>query len=266
MEVENKKWLIVFIIVLISCSATKTDMIAEQPETQNFKPYVIIEEESVPPYIVCEELGYQILKEEDRPQAEISQEQMIDEIMALWTLFFEDGSAPPDDPRRMKFFEYATFVVDAVRLYQQKNDTEMVLPRNSDVHLLVAMLMTKESSLRPEVVGALGEVGMMQVHGKALAGYAPDKVKENPRIGVRLGVRWLTHSMWLCHPEGIDQGEVWASFQWIETLSAYAAGDRGMKKPGECYKIRVARERVDKLMEYKGRISNRPDLLYEEEY
>ncbi len=75
-------------------------------------------------------------------------------------------------------------------------------------HILVAILAFKESSYRTEAVGGRGEIGLMQVHGKATNG-----CDLTSRVGqLQCGSRWLGKAYEKCGT-------------WQGALSAYASGN-----------------------------------------
>src|SRR5688572_18916899 len=54
---------------------------------------------------------------------------------------------------------------------------------------LIVALAFRESSWRPDAVGRRGEVGLMQVHGRAMGGLDRTQASD-PRVNVGLGTRW----------------------------------------------------------------------------
>lgn len=196
---------------------------------------------------------------EPEPEAETpeylwNRDEAVSKIILYWELFFEDGDAPIEDKRRKNFERYAGYVYNAVRYYQEHDtDAGGRLPRDNSAFELVATIITFESSVRADVVGPEPrcEVGLMQVWGKALAGYDREEVRKKPRLGVMLGVRWLASRIPECYPENIGDYN-WDDMDWLGPMSVYAAGERGMYD-GKCLRLNVARERVDRMIEYRMR-------------
>jgi len=194
------------------------------------------------------ELEEQSIQEEAIEVTE--REQKIQEVVALWNMFYDDQGVKWNK-RRAKFPEYAGYLVDAVKMYED-NPTDIggQLPANTDNHLIVATMVTLESAVKPEVVGFLkGEVGLLQIHGRAaLAGHTKKEVKNNPKLGLILGVRWLAYHTQFCDQKsGLDN--------WKQSLSLYGAGLRGGRRAdGSCKEIRVARKRVRLAKFYRTRI------------
>lgn len=62
---------------------------------------------------------------------------------------------------------------------------------------LLAGITFRESSWRPEAIGSRGEVGLFQLHGRALAGVPPLMAME-PETNVRLGRQWLDYAARVC--------------------------------------------------------------------
>ncbi len=184
---------------------------------------------------------------------------MVGEVVKLWTMFYDDELAPTDDPRRTKFQELAEYLVDAIIMYENEpTDIGGQLPKNADTHLLLATLITKESSVSPNVVGSLGEVGLMQLHGLSLAGYDPELVRNNTKLGVILGVRWFTYQTSLCKPNKISvDKDSWRIEDWSGPLSAYAGGPKAInKKTGKCQTYTLATNRINLTKMYRTRINS----------
>jgi hypothetical protein len=240
--------------IIKSCSGTPV----EAKEFKNVEVPVVdkFELQSNPHGIdfesICKDVMSHRLSEADIPEAEISREEMISDITTIWEIFFKDNGTGPGDIRRKYFEQNAGFLADAILMYQNEpTDIGGKLPIHYSTHYLLATAITLESSVDKEVSeGDLGEIGMLQVHGKALAGYDPEVVKRNTRLGILLGVRWLAAHVPKCYPEGYDE---WNSHMWLGPMSLYAAGDKGYRKDGKCKKIDAARKRVDLFRMYRPR-------------
>lgn len=81
---------------------------------------------------------------------------------------------------------------------------------------LMLALFHRESSLRADVVGARGEVGLGQLHGVALYGHTAEAVTADVSLQVALAARWLAHAAERCRRSG------WTSHVTERALSAYA--------------------------------------------
>lgn len=181
---------------------------------------------------------------------------MVREVEMLWTMWFDDEGAKQTDSRRDRFEEYAEDLVDAVIMYQQEpTDIGGQLPGHQNDHLVMAFMAAKESSVTADVVGkSHQEVGLMQLHGVSLAGYAPEKVQHNAKLGVLLGVRWLTSQLPKCKTNpGLFDTE-WEDADWVGPLSVYAGGPKALRKDGRCARYGEMRERIDKVRFYRSRI------------
>lgn len=201
---------------------------------------------------VCGE-GAPFIGHADRAEYEISEEQMVEEVVMLWQMWFDDEGAKKYDRRRDRFTEFAEYVVDAVVLYQD-TPTEIggQLPGSRNDHLMVAVMIAKESSVTYDVEGrSHQERGLMQVHGKALAGYSPEVVQKNPKLGILLGVRWIAAQIPKCRT---DEELGWEDADWAGPLSRYAGGQRGMRADGTCARFTTIRERVRMMQFYRARI------------
>jgi hypothetical protein len=66
---------------------------------------------------------------------------------------------------------------------------------------LTAALAMREASWHVDAIGRRGEVGLMQLHGAALAGHTRDDAAE-PETNVKLGLAWLRRCSALCGMAG----------------------------------------------------------------
>lgn len=208
----------------------------------------------------CEEIH--VISAEDIPESEIKKERMISEVVMTWDMFLDDEGAPVSDPRRAKFEEYAQYLVDSVFLFQDRpTDIGGQLPKSDNIHFLISTMVTFESSVISGVVGKYKgnkEVGLMQTHGKALAGFSREQVKNNPKLGLLLGVRWLAVQIHTCYPNGAPENFI--HDDWIGPLSAYAGGPKGIRTDGRCRRFTKSNERVAKMMMYENRVKHEMSL------
>ena len=217
--------------------------------------------------LICEELPWEMVEgifdPADIPESEISYEEMVSEVVALWEKFFEIDGAPSRDWRRTNFDRYARYVVDAVVTFQNKDPGEKFrLPRHDSSHLLIATIITKEASINSKVIGSRGEVGLMQImpHGPAMGGLKKSQVIGRPKIQIFLGVRWLARQIKTCYPKGVSDEE-WTDEHWLGPLSVYGGGNNGIsKRTGKCRK-NLLRDRVTLMQMYRDFI--REDIYKE---
>lgn len=190
------------------------------------------------------------------PPEESDRDRMIEEVVLAWNIFLDDGYASKNDHRRKCLREYADYLVDTVVMYQKEpTDIGGQLPLHGDAHLIIANRVSKESSIYPDVVGKKGEVGLMQVMpgGPAIAGYDPQKVKDNPKLGLLLGIRWLASRIPKCkRTDALDLG--WSEYDWLGPLTLYVAGPKAKRKDGTCKIYGSARKLVKKTLIYRTRI------------
>jgi hypothetical protein len=195
-------------------------------------------------YTVCEELP--LVDPADIPEYEIGREEMVQEIIALWNAFFKKDNAPANDFRRDTFETYAEYLTDTIITFQnQPTDIGGQLPRHPNTHLLIATMVTLESSVTFDAVGKKneGESGLLQIHGKAREGIDYIEIRRRPKLGLFLGVRWLASRIPECYPNGIND-EDWTDEHWLGPLSLYAAGQRGYRKNGTCKHLKVSKKRI----------------------
>jgi len=246
-------------VAVWSCTTntTKTpiDLYEEKPEIVVIKRTVFEQPEETKFNPVEDQFKFALATGEtdNRP----TRDRMIEEVVTLWNMWYDDQSMRKSNRRRKEFPRLAEYLVDAVRLYQEnKTDIGGQLPKDKNTHLVVATMVVLEIAVRPEVIGrSHGEVGLIQIHGKAaLNGYTKHEVIRNPKLGLLLGVRWLAFHTQYCHSKkrGIDK--------WAQPLSLYGAGlSGGRKKNGQCKEISVARKRVRLTKFYRTRINNAMD-------
>lgn len=195
-----------------------------------------------------------------------AREVMIRDIIGIWKLAFRDDRAKPKDKRRKRFRKYAEYLADAVLMYQEEpvevNGRMVQLPKHRSSHLIMAYVAFKESSLRPRIVGKTKwrEVGMMQLHGRALAGYSKKQVRYNTQLGIELGVRWATAMLYECPASKWKikrRPHKWKNYDWLRPLTMYGAGPgRALKPNGRCKVFDFARRRVSKVGTYSARIDS----------
>jgi len=166
----------------------------------------------------------------------------IAEVVALWTMFFDDQGAKKDDPRREKFQEYAVYVINAVDAVKSK------LHGYKNMHILVATLITLESSVTAGMVGKRGEVGLMQTWGVALNGVKPEEVHKDPNLGIVLGVNFLVKIA-----EEYCPGTVY-DHDWTGAVSVYGSGPNGLTANGKCKVFPFAKERIGLAQRYHYRL------------
>lgn len=198
---------------------------------------------------ICEELP--VIDPTDIPEYEISREEMIREIVAIWNAFFDIDNAPESDFRRDSFELYAEYLADTIITFQNKpTDIGGQLPKHPHTHLLLATKVTIESSITTDAIGkSKGESGLLQVHGKARGGVDIAEIRKRPRLGIFLGVRWLAAQIPKCHPDGVDD-EDWTDEHWLGPLSLYAAGGNGYRKDGTCKHLGVSKKVIAKTRMY----------------
>lgn len=187
----------------------------------------------------------------------IDQETMANEIVTVWNTIFNDAEASKDDYRRALFPGYADMIARHIRLFQDTRIDENILggrlPVSTLTHQLIAVMIYRESSVMPEVVGrSHGEVGFLQLHGAALQGYSRKEVQNNPELGVILGLRWLSRAVRVCHPDGLSD---WSFDNWLGPLAVYGGGEQRAMTNGKCHTDwAFAKERVNTTKNYAIRL------------
>jgi hypothetical protein len=180
---------------------------------------------------------------------------MVLDILRMWTMWLEDWKVPHTDKRWTKINEYAYYIADSVLFYQTqgelyKNKT-IKLPIHYSTHILVATMVIIESGLKHKTVGKLGEVGLLQIHSYAKNRHKSKQIKENPALGIFLGVRWLTIQLASC---GSYRLKNWNYDKWIGSVSSYCAGFGVTYRNGKCRNIKAAWKRINLAKKFKNRI------------
>jgi hypothetical protein len=177
---------------------------------------------------------------------------MVKDIVNVWQMFFKDGKAPADDPRRKNFIPLAEEVADWI-IYFQNNDVKEIggrLPKHPSVPIMIAYIVTQESSVDPMALGyKYNEVGLFQVWGVALAGFDWMEVRDNSNLGAMLGVRWIAHSVYQCNKDLTN----WRDSDWLGVLTVYGAGPKAIEE-GRCQVYEFARKRYVGMNFYQMRL------------
>lgn len=231
-------------------------------DTEEEKVIIEEQEEDIEKYFDQDKIDK--LKEE-KEEVDVKKQVMVEEITDVWEMFFDDQKAKSNDPRREMFEYYADEIADAI-IYYQNNDTDIGgrMPKHRSAHLIVAEIITRESSVDPTVVGKIkNEVSMFQLHGEALGGYPAKVVQKNTRLAAMLGVRWIAHSTHLCN--NINSLDKWTNEDWIRPISVYGAGPGKAyknKKTRQCKKFTFAKRRVKRMGMYEMRIDANMNKVY----
>jgi hypothetical protein len=202
---------------------------------------------------------FKLFSSEHIPEHEISKERQVEEVVALWEMFFDDDNANPKDARRRKFRDYAEHLVDYMIMYQDApTDIGGQLPKHENTHLLIAARAAKESSLYSTAKGTRGEVGLMQVMpgGPAMAGYSAKQVMRSPRLGLQLGIRWLAYCVGQCKSNSFID-EPWSDSDWAGPVSHYTSKAKNVKRAnGTCKHFKAAKKLVERTLMYRTRIDH----------
>lgn len=183
---------------------------------------------------------------------------MADEIQQYWIFYYRLETAlkkpwPITAKNLRDFRQYSRDLAEIVEYYKE-NETDIggKLPDHENIHIFFAMMVGKESGVNSKAVGKRGEVGLIQVHKTALNGYNRLLVKATPRLGLELGVRWMTSKLSVCRRD-IDLDN-WTDEDWLGPLTIYAAGEgEGRAKRGRCAVIGLAKRRVGLIKRFRDK-------------
>ena len=124
------------------------------------------------------------------------------------------------------------------------------LYKYTDIHLIIAAMVMKESGVNPKVKGKKrGETGLLQVHGTAQGGYKKKLIRNNPHLGLYLGMKWLSTQIKYCpcfdkpHKDHFDR--------WLGVITVYMAGVSKGKRGRQCKVFNGARKRIRLARKYR---------------
>ena len=193
------------------------------------------------------------------PDEEITQEEMVADIIGVWEIFFRDANVRQSDWRRDHFQEHAKSMAKWITYYQNNPaDIGGQLPKHGSTHMLAAVIVTKESSVDHMAIGPAPrfEAGLFQVWDVAAAGYSKDEIRRNPELGIMLGIRWMAHSTSQCKKTRIPVDTVeWRTSDWLGPMTAYGSKPKKFRrKNGTCKVFGFAKDRINLVRIYMDRV------------
>ena len=187
------------------------------------------------------------------------------EIEQVWQLYLESEGYTIDSNREKELSELAWYLAQAVERYQRipvnwqwwnPGRTGITLPKNADAHLVLAIMAGFESKVDPNVVGALGEVGILQCHRWCRKGYSKKELIANTKLSIELAVEFLAKSIDQC---GIKldsfKDKKLQDREWSKPLALYGAGTKALKN-GRCIPKKFALARIYKMRELRKLIKD----------
>lgn len=190
------------------------------------------------------------IKDFDNPK-QSERSVMIDDIVGAWNIGYDREGLPQNYKQRDKFQEYAEYLTDAMIFYQNnKSDIGGKLPIHSSTHFMLASMVFEESRVKPRRVGKKGDVGLLQVLNKdARNGHTKKEIRDNPELGIKVGVRWLTATM---PTVGATKFLLkWKDNYWLKPVSLYVAGKGALKDDNSWGVVSMARKRVRLMKLYR---------------
>ncbi|NIQ97070.1 MAG: lytic transglycosylase domain-containing protein [Desulfuromonadales bacterium] len=148
--------------------------------------------------------------EEDLEPCEIDHRAIVEaELVAYVTDFLSPINRTRDYRRRLRLaLKYIPVILDLVEQDIRRYPLDPLDP------LLVAVKISYESSWDPEVIGALGEQGYLQVHGPVALGRFEKKDLADPANQLAAGIEHLRRAALLCPGD------------WRGALNMYGTGKR----------------------------------------
>jgi hypothetical protein len=204
----------------------------------------------------------------EEPGLEI--EQIRKELTEFWEKWYEKQDWGKEHVLK-NIPEMAGHAAEAIYKFQHEpvpynwRDDLTVLPKGKDVHFVLGSMAITETSLDPTKIGKKGEAGLLQCHpkwcmrdDKRLAKMSYKKrieiVKQNPKLGIELGIRFFSKNVGWCGRE-IRQFDDWAY-----PVSSYTAGSHAFRN-GRCIKMKVVRKRINRAKWYRSVIRSEKPLL-----
>ena len=172
------------------------------------------------------------------------------EILSTWRLYFKNWGIEHPSPKRTKNYRnYAKYITKWVDYFEENEGLfGGRLPKYKDNHLIVAVIIECETGIYSKRIGSRGEVGLMQIWGKARAGHPRREIINNPELGIKLGIQWLAYSSTRCKKKQDIK------LRWKKTLTQYGAGPKAVKSNGRCDIYSFARRRFRKTLQYRKKI------------
>jgi len=137
---------------------------------------------------------------------QVSNANIVEDLVSVWNDHYDNSGIRENHPNRKNFKKYADQVKNVMERLEAeykedgKSKKLPILYPEYDryLHIIIGATIIKETSVRAKVIGKKRqEVGLMQVHGKALMGHSRKEVLRNPELGIYLGTRWLLHCILL---------------------------------------------------------------------
>ena len=202
---------------------------------------------------------------------EVSVVQMQQEIVTMWNTWYQEQDAWTKNKlkeNKKNWPELAEELAKSVKRYQHKSvqvydwkDKTARLPIGKDAHLMAGMMAIFETKVRNDMVGELGEIGILQCHPRwclirnnelnqlpmrARKNYA----KEHPRLNLDAAVNHLTVSYGICNKK------IRRLNDWVYPVAHYGAGTLALEN-GQCTKKDFTKARVQKMQSYRKKIRKR---------
>lgn len=203
--------------------------------------------------------------EEARRTREVSW--MQGEISNLWGMYLKEKGFSLSTEKIAQLEELSLHLSEAIEKYQETPSNYKwwnpsrkgtTLPKEADVHLMLATMAAIESKVDPKVVGKLGEVGILQCHRWCRKGYSQKEVKENPQLAIDLSVQFLAESIDRC---GIRLDSLKTrklkDDAWTKPVSVYGAGNSAIVN-SRCMTKQFARWRVSEMKRLREEIRKQP--------
>jgi hypothetical protein len=192
---------------------------------------------------------------------------MENEITNLWSIYLKEQGFTLGEARKVQLETLAHDLARATEKYQRvpsnwkwwrPTRVGTPLPKKADAHLVLATIAAMESKVDPQAVGKLGEVGILQCHKWCRERYSPQEIKNNPQLGIELGVRFLAKSIDQC---GIRLDSMVSKERqdeaWSKPVSVYGAGNNAIEN-SRCIAKQFARWRVSEMKRFRTKIRGTP--------
>jgi len=202
---------------------------------------------------------------------ELSVAQMQQEIVTMWNTWYQEQDTWTQNKlkeNKKNWPRLAEELAKSVKRYQHKSvqvynwkNRRTRLPIGKDAHLMVAMMAIFETKVRNNMVGELGEIGILQCHprwclvrndelNQLPINVRKNYAKEHPRLNLDAAVNHLTVSYGICNKKIRKLND------WTYTVALYGAGTSALKN-GQCVERNFAKIRVQQMQSYRKKIRKR---------
>jgi hypothetical protein len=199
---------------------------------------------------------------------EITAIEMQQEIMRMWNTWYKEQDIWTQKElkeNKKNWPELAKELANSVKKYQHTpvqvyewKNKKVKLPIGKDVHLMAGMMAIYETKVRNDIIGDLGEIGILQCHpkwclvrnkelNKLPIETRKEYAKKNPKLNLDAAIKHLTVSYGICNKKVRELDD------WAYSVAHYGTGSLALEN-GHCIKRNFAKSRVYRMQSYRKKI------------